>query len=490
MAWADGDHTRHIFWLNGMAGTGKSTIARTVARKYHEEKRLGASFFFSRSGRDISHGDKLVATIAAQLAKNVPFIEESICEVIQNHKDIASQALRDQWNHLVLQPLSGLDARAIERPLLFVIDALDECASENNIRLVVQLFAEARSLRKSQLRIFLTSRPENPIRHSFDRIQETEHQALILHSIPQSIVDRDLCVFLKHQFQIITRESKLGSDWPNEQIIESLVDKSGGLFIWAATACSFIQEGKGFATKRLDKILRDDASSTPEEKLSQIYTVILQNSVNTEWDHEEKEQFYKLLNEILGSIVVLLSPFSANSLSRLLYPGADDVPKIHQVLDDMHSILEVPDDPDRPIRLHHPSFRDFLLNNQRCRDQHFWVHEEVVHRALATNCMRLMSDGLKEDICSLRAPGTLISEVESSWIERSLPSELQYACCYWIQHLQLAKARLYDYGEVHSFLRRHLLHWVEAMSLIGKTNDCIKMIVDLHSMVVSDMIGR
>jgi hypothetical protein len=33
-AWAEGDTEQYIYWLNGMAGTGKSTIARTIADKY------------------------------------------------------------------------------------------------------------------------------------------------------------------------------------------------------------------------------------------------------------------------------------------------------------------------------------------------------------------------------------------------------------------------------------------------------------------------
>ena len=70
--WADGQDERCIFWLNGLAGTGKSTIARTVACEYSERKRLGASFFFSRGGGDVSHASKFFISIAVQLASNTP----------------------------------------------------------------------------------------------------------------------------------------------------------------------------------------------------------------------------------------------------------------------------------------------------------------------------------------------------------------------------------------------------------------------------------
>src|SRR5580700_7937182 len=82
MAWADGQDERCIFWLSGLAGTGKSTIARTIARKYYDEERLGASFFFSRGGGDASHAGRFFTSIAVHLASKSPSIKRYICEAI------------------------------------------------------------------------------------------------------------------------------------------------------------------------------------------------------------------------------------------------------------------------------------------------------------------------------------------------------------------------------------------------------------------------
>jgi MoxR-like ATPase len=86
--WAEESHGECIFWLNGMAGTGKSTIARTIARKYYELGNLGASFFFSRGNRDLSHAGKFFTSIAVQLAKRFPPLKGYICEAIKEHRDI------------------------------------------------------------------------------------------------------------------------------------------------------------------------------------------------------------------------------------------------------------------------------------------------------------------------------------------------------------------------------------------------------------------
>jgi hypothetical protein len=130
MAWADGQDERCIFWLSGLAGTGKSTIARTIARKYYEEERLRASFFFSRGGGDASHAGRFFTSIAVHLASKSPSIKRHICKAIAEHGDIASQSLRDQWYQLVLRPLSKLNGSSFQSSLVLIVDALDECEGE------------------------------------------------------------------------------------------------------------------------------------------------------------------------------------------------------------------------------------------------------------------------------------------------------------------------------------------------------------------------
>src|SRR5947207_2633710 len=174
--WADKEDEHCIFWLNGLAGTGKSTIARTVARRYFERKHLGASFFFSRGGGDVGHAGKFVTSIAVQLASSVPTIYRFICDAITEHSDIASRSLRDQWQLLVLDPLSKLDGNGCRASYVLVVDALDECDDDNDIWIILQLLAEARSLERVWLRVFLTSRPEISIRYGFCQIPDTKHQ--------------------------------------------------------------------------------------------------------------------------------------------------------------------------------------------------------------------------------------------------------------------------------------------------------------------------
>jgi hypothetical protein len=249
----------------------------------------------------------------------------------------------------------------------------------------------------------LTSRPEIPIRHGIQTIPQAEHQDFVLHNVQPSIVDHDISLFLEYNLRRIGQEWTLGADWPAEEVLKQLVLYACGLFIWASTTCRFIREGKRFARKRLDTILKGSSSAVtaPEKHLDEIYLAVLKHSISSDYSDEEKEEACDILKHMLGSTVVLLSPLSTSALSRLLQVSREAV---DSTFNDLHAILDIPNDPTRQFRLHHPSFRDFLLSKDRCGN--FWVDEKQAHQILATRCIQLMSQALRKDICEMHAPGS------------------------------------------------------------------------------------
>jgi hypothetical protein len=310
----------------------------------------------------------------------------------------------------------------------------------------------------------------------------------MLHNISRLTVDQDISTFLKYNLRFIGDTRFQDPNWPEDSVIQQLVQKSSGLFIWAATALRFIQEGvkRHMIRNRLSMVLENSGIATkfnaPEKHLDEIYRMVLTHSISPHQSDEEKEELQRLVNKILGSIVMLLSPLSMYSLSTLLNIHKDD---IEESLEDHHAILNVPKDPKSPIQLHHPSFRDFLLDKDRCGN--FWASEKEVNGQLAKQCIQLMSTSLKEDICNVKMPGIYTHEVEPSLIENHLTTEVQYACQYWIQHLQRSGSpQLQDNDYVHRFLQKHLLHWLEALSWMRKLSEGILGIISLeHTVTVS-----
>jgi hypothetical protein len=431
----------------------------------------------------VSDASKFFTSVAVQLANNIPSLRHYIYDAISKRKDIASQSFRDQWSQLILRPLSKLRSSSSLSSYLLIIDALDECDKAEHVRMILQLLAEARTLKTVRLQVFLTSRPEIPIRHGFHQIPVAEHQDFVLHNISSSIINHDISIFLRYNLDSIAGERSLGAGWPGEQITDRLVYNASGLFIWAATACRFIREGKRFAAERLDMILESSSTAinAPEKHLNEIYLTVLRHSISPDYTAKEAKELCNMLKRLLGSIVTLFSPLSPQSLGKLVNASKQEV---DQTLDDLHSILDIPKDQTCPLRLHHPSLRDFLLNKDRCNDPNFQVDKRQAHQTLIDHCIQLMSASLKRDICKQRAPGTIVADVESGRIEECLHPEVQYACLYWVQHLQKSGAQLRDNDQVHQFLRVHLLHWLEALGWIGKTSEGILAIYSLEAMIL------
>jgi len=498
MTWSNSADGQCIFWLSGIAGTGKSTIARTVADKLADEDQLGASFFFSTGGGDRGSAGKVMTTIAFQLTKVSSDLKRSICDAVGKHPDIAKKGLREQWKRLVVQPISKLQTESVRSPLVFVVDALDECGDETDIERLLQLFAEAYTVGPIQLRILVTSRPETPIRPSFRIMPRIRHRDIILNDIPRAIVDKDILTFFEQKLRVLRSGwDTLPSDWPGRETINLLVSRAHGLFIYASTVCRFLeQNGKQWPPEDLLHLALPQNGTenfslwkpsgtimtheSPTKDLDIIYAQILEHSLR-DISNEDKQQIAGIFKQVVGTIVILSSPLSTAAIASLL-----DLKEqfVRARVQNLRSVLDVPDSREYPIRLLHPSFRDFLLDKKRCSDRQLWVDERKAHTALADFCIRLMSDKLRRDICSLHLPGVLAEDVEADQIRRHLSSELQYACRYWMHHLQKSGLHLHDDGPVHIFLQEHWLHWLEALSLMRKVSEAIHAIISLESTVV------
>ncbi|KAF8544991.1 WD40-repeat-containing domain protein [Trichophaea hybrida] len=458
ITWSGNPDAACIFWLNGMAGTGKTTIARTVARTCANLKRLGASFFFSTSQDDLNHATKFFTTIAVQLASNIPALQPCICKAIRENHNISHLSVAEQWKRFIFEPLSNL--RELSHLIILVIDALDECQGANDIQLILRLLSQAATLRTARLRIFLTSRPEIPIRLGFHHIPHAAHQDFILHNISESIIQHDMMIFVCNKLENIRNDRSLPEDWPGQDNVELLVRKADKLFLYASTVCRFVHQSTN-PRKYLSHLLQGYTTRrSPTGELDAIYTKIIKHFVTGDFEEELSERF----KQIVGSIILLSDPLSAEALAKLLHV---DEWEVKDTLDSLRSVLDVSESQDCDIRLIHPSFRDFLLDPQRCSERQFWIDKNQIHGDLFASCIKLMSKHLKRDMCNLKVPGALASEVKDSVVENCLSLDVQYACLYWVHHLRHSNVILRDNDRVHTFLQKHFLHWLEALSLIG-----------------------
>lgn len=369
-----------FLWLYGPAGSGKSSIAQTIAEICDQEGRLASDFFFSRTAPGRNTEINLIPSLACQLTVSIPAIGTHMATAIKSDTLIFSRSLQLQFETLIIRPLVQLAAAeqnpgACMRQNLIVIDGLDECGRPESQRYI--LTALFMAMRKSPVPLIflITSRPEHTIRDVFNGGLATCTHRLVLDS--KYDPDEDIKTFLHSKFDDIKRLHSLApllpASWPSARDVEYLVHKSSGQFIYASTVTKFIESPRGRPTKRLDIILKlsSPGNSTPFADLDALYKHILL-SVDPSDLSKVTPFFAFLFGTTQLKFPSHVYPFYNTPTFIETFLGLEPG-DLHIALGDLHSIVDVPPlsvtslrSPQ--IRLFHASLGDFLQDKARSGD--------------------------------------------------------------------------------------------------------------------------
>lgn len=512
--WAESPTGEVIFWLHGMAGTGKTSIALTVANALNAKAPfaegcgplrcafLGASFFFKQGDNTRDTTKMFFTTIARGLAKVFPNLRTEIASAVEKNLEIGTKAPQQQLDRLVFGPLSVLDKQTfIPARLVVVVDALDECENQREVDDLIGMLSVLQNLHQVQLRVLILSRGDDHIHKSFENLKDKSlrdqepavYREYHLNKVPPRAegdgeVD-DIMKYLDYALGKIADKNRVPRDWICQDCIAELSRKADGLFIYAATMCRFLDFHdfgiKRAREERLNHIFADarEMVAAPQQMVDEIYLKVLSFPGLTGSSEQTKGIFYSTAQRALGFIVVFFKPVPVSTLGALLPP---DTEELDPTLRRLHSVLDVRQNPDTPLGLIHLSFRDFLLNEERSSKLPFRVEEISMHREVFVRCLTLMSEELRQDLCEHFLPG---SNAPRSQVEKSVPRYLQYACRHWVDHLskldadQRKAVGLVDNGAVHVFLMEKLLFWMEAMGLIREAPTVILILNLLETLV-------
>ncbi|KAF5343672.1 hypothetical protein D9758_014687 [Tetrapyrgos nigripes] len=461
MKWAENGSSTAMagYWMCGMAGTGKSTIAQTVCVQLKRKGLLAGAFFCSRQIEGCHDYHKVIPTIAYQLAGLDARYREVLCDVLNEDPNLASKEPEYQVTKLLIDPwkkvVRGRNSTFLA-PVI-VIDALDECRS---ISLVLKLVVPAIKQQEIWgLKFFLTSRPEQHITKYFNvgEIQQEwlSIQSFYLHNVEKSIVRKDISLFLENGLT----ELDISKDKLNV-----LVERSGALFIYAATLVKYLIGGGLRASSRLEKVL--DVKGSPHkiqtQMLDELYTQILSDSFD-KLEPEEKDQSIKVIH----TSIIAGRPVSCQIIADLLGYELQDV---KATILELQSVLYT-SGPEEAIYTFHASFADYITSEDRAAD--LYCNPPEHHSVLARRCFDQMERRLQFNICNLPSSFLCDSKVPglTKTIAEKFGGAVWYSCIFWGYHL--TEGEKPNVG-MEKFLQKKILFWIEAMNLMGKMSECIR----------------
>jgi len=474
-AWIKNPKGPQIFWLTGMSGMGRSTIAWSCCSRASEDSEmlLGGSFFCSRSTGLVAQRDVLcvVPTLVQLLARQSTKFSLALADELARDPDVLHKQVGVQVQQLLYKPLLALKGTRV--PIVFVIDGLDECGgqilangpsagSESHSiisDMVEALVALSRSPIKLPVKFIITSRPETRIRNT--SIYDSHFSAVIrLHTISKEQTSADIRLYIA---TTLSRPASLRARFTEEDR-EMLLRLCDGLFIVAAIALRYaLGASIDLAPERLRTLLnsaRDKLTTVAAAPLDCIYDLILSDGATVNQPNSGEHL-------ALASLLCARAPLSVSALADLL--GM----KRHQLrasLSNLYAVLHVPDDDGEPsLRMHHASFGDYLIDRA---PGHLRISEPFGHDTLARGCFRVMKTHLHFNVSGSRSS----YEPNSGIKPASITLSLEYACLQWIYHTIGLVEPMTLNELIDGIFRPRFLFWLEVMSVLCQLRRAAAMI--------------
>jgi len=444
-----------IFWLAGMAGTGKTSIAVTLCRMLRNDPEvlLGGGYFCSRSAGSITRTDvrHIIPTLAALLADQSQEFAESLATELEKDRRVGHKPVVEQIDVLLRKPLATLTS--VTQSIVFVIDALDECSSERELAELLRLLADFES--DVKVKFILTSRPELHIRGT--PISEPDHNAILqLHTISTEEVMSDIRLYVSGTL----KDAAPNATWYTNQDIDLLVKLSDGLFIYASTVLKYVlhceedEDRQDRLRKATSATTKRTAATSSIDKIYELVLVDASQSDNVDEDELER------MKHILACILSARASLSVEALATLtnITPG-----RLRGSLGRLHSLVYLPVDNEIPgLRMLHASFGDYLFERG---PQHIRIPASLGHDIFAHGCLkRLAQDDLCFNISQSRSSFEPNPKTAPDWI----PLPLIYACLHWAHHVDAASNRSAFDEIIGRTFRSKFLFWLEVLSVMGK----------------------
>ena len=454
---------KRIVWVHGSAGSGKSTVANSVAAVAKCQGRYLASFCCKRDKQeDWCSVGKVLLMLAYQIAEANTSYADAVKDVLRGpaKDDILKGKIDTQFRELFRNAIPRTCQSLL--PNLIVIDALDEC-SGSKTALLKALFAIVDTA--PSIKIFITSRYADELEVRFRARAEQTH-IVNINAIGHTSAD------IRLYTEVRMRELEEMGELKNASVseyIELLASRAGGLFVWSATVFRYLERSAN--VKRDLKILLFGAQRrsglNPLHPLEDLYDRVLASSPY------QNTMDQAVMECILGIVLVTSSTIALpmEAIAILVQKDAEfadeDEGSVGRMIRSLRAVL-YEDERDGTVRAYHLSFLDFLAKRIECKGSNGLSH---IHEFMFKSTLDVMSERLEFNICRLDDASLLNEEVMdlSERIARFIPAELDYSCQYWFTHLENSCICAADSEKLVSRLigQPRALFWLEVLSITG-----------------------
>ncbi|KIM19657.1 hypothetical protein M408DRAFT_31032, partial [Serendipita vermifera MAFF 305830] len=446
--WLADLQSRNILWINGNSGVGKTAIASTIIEELRSSNLLGSSLFLQRELASTMTSSGLWRTVAYDLAQRHPGIRGQLVAALTTHPDLPTTSNVDAlFRELLYEPLTKSGNMQTEKPLVVVLDAIDECGGINgrhsdNIKDLMRTLKRWSEL-PAKFKIIVTSRRESDIEELF---LNTAHHPIEVTSgdavTPETRADiRTLIVHELGRLQ--AQNTSLPPDWPGEEVISWLVDISKGLFICPTTVMKML--AREDPRPMLRQVLIECTGD-----MAELYTLVLETLFSI-----PSEDDIRNFRAVMGAIIFTRESLDEASLVHFLHIEES---KLKDILTGLHSVLDC----GNTIKVHHQSFVDFLIDADDCPSS-FLINKERETRNLALCCLDTMKRHLRFNICNLESSYVRNQDVPdlAQRVDEFIPPYLSYSSRYWAVHLVETTYDEDINGSLQNFMDEQFLLWLE-----------------------------
>ena len=459
---------RNIYWIYGLPGIGKTSLAHSICARLHDKDQLVGAFFCQRDDEELRDPRNILPTLIRKLAILFPPFRSIVVECLRNDPNPPPESIRPT---LFLDFIHKLP-RLPKKTLVFVIDALDECGSAQGRFGVLEALKDA-TAHASWLKVIITSREEVDILLFFDSPTQLPHLRYDLTADEETT--SDLRIFAEYRFNRVASSQCLQSLWPERLLLEGIISRAGGLFIFIETFALALEHCYE-PTKLMAATLQD--SSSPG--LASLYG--LYSSIVRARRVQRNAEFRRVIGVLLTTAPYC--PLREETIAELAGVRPDVV---KMWVEDLGSMFCRDEGANGGIRVRHLSISDFFVSND-CQGD-LQVNLRDANMGLGIACLDKMVEQLRFNICGLEDSRLANADVKdlALRIKENISDALQYSSLYWTNHLCFTPDT--DEGRVWDKLRKffeglYALLWVEVLSIMGMLRIGVPNLRELASILV------